>query len=111
MKAKIKIARNNTMKIQDFLSDGGNNISITVGINDLKEFGLSLIEEGRAMGRVERVQETSLTTDEVAEMLGVSKSTLWRWNKSGYLRNTRCGRKSFYKKSDVEKLIFNNNRK
>lgn len=97
------------MKINDLISDGSNNISITVGISDLKEFGLSLIEEGRAMGRAERVQETYLTLDEVAKMLGVSKSTLWRWNKSGYLRNIKCGRKSFYKKSDVENLIFNNN--
>ena len=42
------------MKINDLISDGSNNISITVGISDLKEFGLSLIEEGRAMGRAER---------------------------------------------------------
>lgn len=65
------------MKIQDLLSDGSNNISITVGINDLKEFGLSLIEESRAMGRAERIQEIYLTPEEVTKMLGVSKSTLW----------------------------------
>lgn len=93
------------MKINNLISDGSNNISITVGISDLKEFGLSLIEEGRAMGRAERVQETYLTPDEVAKMLGVSKSTLWRWNKSGYLRNIKCGRKSFYKKSDIDKIM------
>lgn len=93
------------MKINDLISDGSNNISITVGISDLKEFGLSLIEEGRAMGRAERVQETYLTPDEVAKMLGVSKSTLWRWNKSGYLRNTKCGRKPFYKNSDIDKIM------
>lgn len=95
------------MKIQDLLSDGSNNISITVGINDLKEFGLSLIEEGRAMGRAERVQEIYLTPEEVTKMLGVSKSTLWRWNKSGYLRHTKRGRKSFYKKSGIIKFIEN----
>lgn len=96
------------MTIKEILSDGGNNISITVGIKDLKEFGLSLIEEGRAMRRGEMVQEAYLTPDEVAEMLGVSKSTLWRWNKSGYLHNTKCGRKPFYKKSDIDKLMGNN---
>ena len=93
------------MNIQDILSDGSNNISITVGISDLKEFGLSLIEEGRAMGRAERVQETYLTPDEVAKMLGVSKSTLWRWNKNGYLKHTKCGRRPFYKKSDIDKIM------
>lgn len=93
------------MKINDLISDGSNNISITVGISDLKEFGLSLIEEGRAMGRAERVQETYLTPDEVAKMLGVSKSTLWRWNKNGYLKHTKCGRRPFYKKSDIDKIM------
>ena len=95
------------MTITNLISDGSDNISITVGINDLKEFGLSLIEEGRAMGRAERGQETYLTPDEVAKMLGVSKSTLWRWNKSGYLCHTKCGRKPFYKKSDIDKLMGN----
>jgi excisionase family DNA binding protein len=93
------------MSIHEILSDGSNNISITVGISDLKEFGLSLIEEGRAMGRAERVQETYLTPDEVAKMLGVSKSTLWRWNKNGYLKHTKCGRRPFYKKSDIDKIM------
>lgn len=93
------------MNIQDILSDGSNNISITVGISDLKEFGLSLIEEGRAKERAEMVQETYLTPDEVAKMLGVSKSTLWRWNKNGYLKHTKCGRRPFYKKSDIDKIM------
>ena len=93
------------MQINDLISDGSNNISITVGISDLKEFGLSLIEEGRAMGRAERVQETYLTPDEVAKMLGVSKSTLWRWNKNGCLKHTKCGRRPFYKKSDIDKIM------
>lgn len=62
------------MTITDLISDGSNNISITVGISDLKEFGLSLIEEGRAMGRAERGQETYLTPDEVAKMLGVPRA-------------------------------------
>ena len=93
------------MTITNLISDGSNNISITVGISDLKEFGLSLIEEGRAMGRAERVQETYLTPDEVAKMLGVSKSTLWRWNKNGYLKHTKCGRRPFYKKSDIDKIM------
>ena len=49
------------MQINDLISDGSNNISITVGISDLKEFGLSLIEEGRAMGRAERVEQIRLS--------------------------------------------------
>ena len=92
--------------IKELLANSDNpNICIAVGINDLKEFGLSLIEEGRKMGKAERVAETYLTPKEVAMKLGVSTNTLWRWNKSGYLCHVKCGRKSFYKKSDVEALM------
>ena len=91
------------------LANGDNpNICIAVGVKELKEFGLSLIEEGRKMGKAEKVVETYLTPDEVAKMLGVSTNTLWRWNKSGYLCHVKCGRKSFYKKSDIDKLISGN---
>ncbi len=97
--------------IKELLANGDNpNICIAVGINDLKEFGLSLIEEGRKMGKAERVAETYLTPKEVAKKLGVSTNTLWRWNKSGYLCHVKCGRKSFYKKSDVESLMQGRNR-
>lgn len=97
--------------IKELLANSDNhNICIAVGINDLKEFGLSLIEEGRKMGKAERVAETYLTPKEVAKKLGVSTNTLWRWNKSGYLCHVKCGRKSFYKKSDVESLMQGRNR-
>ena len=92
--------------IKELLANSDNpNICIAVGMNELKEFGLSLIEAGRKMGLAERLAETYLTPDEVAKMLGVSTNTLWRWNKSGYLCHVKCGRKSFYKKSDIDKLI------
>lgn len=92
--------------IKELLANSDNpNISITVSIKELKEFGMSLIEEGRKMGMAERVPETYLAPKEVAKKLGVSTNTLWRWNKSGYLCHVKCGRKSFYKKSDVEALM------
>lgn len=98
-------------KTIEILANSDNpNICIAVGMNELKEFGLSLIEAGRKMGLAERVAETYLTPDEVAKMLGVSTNTLWRWNKSGYLCHVKCGRKSFYKRSDVEALMQGRNR-
>lgn len=92
--------------IKELLANSDNpNICIAVGMNELKEFGLSLIEAGRKMGMEERVAETYLTPKEVAKKLGVSTNTLWRWNKSGYLCHVKCGRKPFYKKSDVKALM------
>lgn len=107
--AYVKFKRKKMKKTIELLANSDNpNICIAVGMNELKEFGLSLIEVGRKMGLAERVVETYLTPDEVAKMLGVSTNTLWRWNKSGYLCHVKCGRKSFYKKSDIDKLINGN---
>jgi hypothetical protein len=41
---------------------------------------------------------------EVANRLGVAPSTLWRWDKAGYLRPFRRGSKVFYRESDVEDI-------
>ena len=49
--------------------------------------------------------ENYLTPDEVATMIGVSKNTLWRWEKDGYLTPFKIGRKVRYKQSDVTSLI------
>lgn len=44
-----------------------------------------------------------LSRDEVARRLGVDKSTLWRWDRDGYLKATRIGAKCVY----AEDLIIN----
>lgn len=49
--------------------------------------------------------EEYLTPQQTAEMLGVTTNTLWRWNRDSYLKNVKVGRKLFYKKSDVLKLL------
>lgn len=51
------------------------------------------------------IEEKYLTADETAEMLGVDKSTLWRWNKCGYLSNVKIGSKVRYRLTDVESLM------
>ena len=36
---------------------------------------------------------------------GVSHTTLWKWQKSGYLVPIKIGKRVFYKRSDIEELI------
>ena len=79
-----------------------------VDVDGLRELIQSEIHDVLSMEKDVDASEVYLTHKEVAEMLGVSKSTLWRWNKSGYLCHTKCGRKPFYKKSDIDKLMGNN---
>lgn len=50
-------------------------------------------------------KESYLTVEEAAHRLGVSRSTLWRWDKEGYLPKIKRGKKITYRLSDVERII------
>ena len=58
----------------------------------------------RAMAE-KKPKEVYLTQAEVMTRLQVSRSTLWHWNKSGYLRKIKRGSKVTYRQSDVEAII------
>ncbi len=93
------------MSIQEIIKSGAN-VSVTVNALDLKEFMLSLISErDEEKRRNIPAPETYLTQDEVSAKLQVDKSTLWRWDKSGYLTKVRVGGKVRYRLSDVTKLM------
>ena len=92
------------MNINSLLSADAN-ISVVVSIADLKEFALNVVAEAMAAKEAEKKEERYLTPDVVADMVGVSKNTLWRWNRAKYLMPIKMGRKSRYKLSDVEKLM------
>ena len=49
--------------------------------------------------------EELLTVSEVCKMLSVTRSTLWRWQRDEYLVPVKCGKRSFYKKSEIQKII------
>ena len=48
--------------------------------------------------------ETYLTTEQVCEMLSVSRVTLWNWQKSGIIKSFKVGNLKRYKLSTIEKL-------
>ena len=77
------------------------NVQIVVTLSDLKEFALTVASEVMASKEEYRY----LTPDDVSEMLGVSKNTLWRWEKEKYLIPIKVGRKSRYKQSDIDKIL------
>jgi len=49
--------------------------------------------------------ETYPSPDQVAKILDVDKSTLWRWGKQGYLVPIEVGGKRRYKMSDIKKIL------
>ena len=49
--------------------------------------------------------ETYLSRDKVKEILEIGDTTLWRWQKSGYLVPINVGGKRRYRKSDVKRIL------
>ena len=95
------------MAIQDLLNNGAN-VSITVSAEDLRVFfaevAQQVINQEKAAQAAKNDVEM-LNQAQVCSYLGVSKATVWRWEKIGYLRpSTRMGSRPMYNKTDIEAL-------
>ena len=95
------------MAISEILSSGAN-VSITVTADDLRVF---LAEVAQEVVNKEKAAEAAkndvemLNQAQVCSYLGVSKATVWRWEKIGYLRpSTRMGSRPMYLKTEVERI-------
>lgn len=91
--------------IKDLLRDERANVNVVVSLADLRELVNELVENGTATApapvEVERFREL-MTRDDVCEYLGVTKPTLHRWNKLGYLTCIKVGSKVRYRREDIE---------
>ena len=91
--------------IKDLLRDERANVNVTLSLEDLREFVTELLENGTAAApapvEVERSRDL-MTRDEVCEYLGVTKPTLHRWNKQGFLTCVKVGSKVRYRREDIE---------
>ena len=46
-------------------------------------------------------EDELLAEGDVVKEFGVSKATLWRWKKAGYLKPAKLGRTNYYRRSDI----------
>lgn len=86
-------------------------VNITIKAGELKEWAeyiVRLTHQELEQQATNVKNETYLGRDEVAEMLRVDKSTLWRWNKQNYLTHIEVGGKRVYRMSDVKRILNNN---
>lgn len=90
------------MNISSIL-DSCANVQLVINALDLKEAFLQWCEETKSKDTSQ--PEKYLTANETAKHLGVDISTLWRWDKTGYLKKVKRGSKVFYKESDINALM------
>lgn len=100
------------MNINEILKSGVN-LTVSVGINDLKEWHKQVIADTRREleeAVINDKAETFLSIKQVSEMLNVNACTLYRWDKKGYLKTIEFGGGRRYKMSEV-KALMNGGRK
>ena len=76
---------------------------VIMNIDDLKEAFTAWNQEQLEANAPK--EETYITAKEAAKMLGVTLSTLWRWDNDGYLEKIKIGNKVRYRLSEVERMI------
>ena len=92
------------MSIAEALNMNPNTL-LVISAADLKEFALELMDECANSSKSRKKSDNYLTIAETVEKYGISKPTLWRWSKDGYLPKVKLGGKCFYRESDIIKLM------
>lgn len=99
------------------LIETGANVKVEVSSKDLVQFAEALIDKAKELHEINAMHEAQrreqgasgdeqwLTTDETAKMCKCTKTTLWSWEKHGYLVPSRLGRRKVYALADINKLL------
>ncbi|MBQ9556965.1 MAG: helix-turn-helix domain-containing protein [Muribaculaceae bacterium] len=89
--------------------ESNTNVIIQISLNDLKEFAQNILTGAKSIAMLEAeaaaTSDQLLSVDEAAELLSVSKMTLYRWDKKGILKKVEIGGKRCYRKSDIDCLV------
>lgn len=59
----------------------------------------------RKLSAKQEDEKRYLTSSEVSSVYGVSKTTLWRWEKANLVHPMRVGNRRRYEPSEIEKLL------
>lgn len=81
---------------------------IAVPVEALVDANTRLVEKALAdleRAVVEKRETIYLTRDQVLAKLNVVPSTLWRWQKRGYLVPVKVGGENRYRSTDIDKIL------
>ena len=93
-------------------------LTVTIRLCDLMEANEALVRKVRSEAERERTRRDRQAGDHLVRkedaraILGnPDPSTLWRWEKAGYLTPVKIGVKVFYRRSDIDAIIKSNEQK
>ena len=96
------------LDIEKVITENPNVIFQVTGA-DLKAFAEQLLIGAKAIAMQEAEDAANndklLSVDEAADLLSVSKMTLYRWDKNDILKRVEIGGQRRYRKSDIDRLI------
>ena len=95
--------------ILSLIESGVTGLTLTLKSEDLKEFAHLLIEKAKEQllpVMVSASHEQLLTKKEVLDKFNVCHTTLWNWERKGYLISVKIGRKVSYRQADIERIII-----
>lgn len=95
------MTRNTTTQM---ILNGSPNQLLVISASDLMDV-LSNIGTSIAKEFLPKKEERYLSPNDAAKKLSVDPSTLYRWDKSGYLKAIKIGNKKRYRLSDIEQLM------
>ena len=90
------------MSLRDLLESGAN-VSVTVTLDDLRTI-LNEAAKGKKPAAQEQTTEEFLSRKEVLALLKIDSSTLWCWEKTGYIKSYPFGGRKRYRREDVEAI-------
>lgn len=98
------------MEIERLIKSGAN-VSVTITASDLQQIISDTARKTReeieaaVIAEKESKEEVYLSRGQVCKRLKIAGSTLWTWNKRGYLKPFEVGGKHFYKQSEINALM------
>ncbi|MDL2265576.1 DNA-binding protein [Parabacteroides sp. OttesenSCG-928-G07] len=90
------------MNYRDLLSSGAN-VSVTLKLEDLREIFKEMVSSVKPKS-TDQPSEEFLSRKEVLNLLKIDSSTLWSWEKTGYIKSYPFGGRKRYKLVDVEAI-------
>ena len=97
------------MNISDIIKNNpgiADSLTLKLTGNELKDFAIFCFEEGMKEKPPPDPQEELYTTEQFADMLKVSKVTLWNWDRKNITDPVRIGNTKRYRKSDIRAFSY-----